>query len=343
MTDELAEAAKARLPRAVWDFAAGGAGAERTLAANRAAFDRVALVPRVLTGSVPDPATRLLGTGMTMPVAVAPVAYLRMYHPDGDLAVAAAARRAGIPFTAAMLGSHTIEEIRPDWFQLYWPRDRGLMLDLVRRAERAGCSALMVTVDMPVMARRDRDVRNRFTLPDGVTAANLVPDGRAREGSTVVAHTNTLFDPAVSWADLDWLRSRTALPIALKGVLDPRDAARAVAAGVDAVVVSNHGGRQLDGAVPAVDALPGVREAVGEHSQVLLDSGVRSGLDVVRALALGADGVLIGRPLVWALSVGGTDGAAHVLRSLRDELCEVLALTGCGTVGDARELATARM
>jgi 4-hydroxymandelate oxidase len=342
VTDELAEAAKARLPRAVWDFAAGGAGAEHTLAANRAAFDRVTLVPRILAGTVPDPATRLLGTGMTMPVAVAPIAYLRMYHPDGDLAVVAAARRAGVPFTAAMLGSHAIEDVRPDWFQLYWPHDRGLMLDLVRRAEQAGCSALVVTVDMPVMARRDRDVRNRFTLPDGVTAANLVPAGRARDGGTVAAHTNALFDPAVSWADLDWLRSRTDLPIALKGVLDPRDATRALAAGADALVVSNHGGRQLDGAVPAIAALPGIREAVGERAQILLDSGVRGGLDVVRALALGADGVLIGRPLVWGLSVGGTDGAAHVLGSLRDELCEVMALTGCATVRDARALSTVR-
>jgi 4-hydroxymandelate oxidase len=270
---------------------------------------------------------------MTMPVAVAPIAYLRMYHPDGDLAVVAAARRAGVPFTAAMLGSHAIEDVRPDWFQLYWPHDRGLMLDLVRRAEQAGCSALVVTVDMPVMARRDRDVRNRFTLPDGVTAANLVPAGRARDGGTVAAHTNALFDPAVSWADL---------PIALKGVLDPRDATRALAAGADALVVSNHGGRQLDGAVPAIAALPGIREAVGERAQILLDSGVRGGLDVVRALALGADGVLIGRPLVWGLSVGGTDGAAHVLGSLRDELCEVMALTGCATVRDARALSTVR-
>lgn len=328
----IATLARTRLPRAIWDFAAGGSGEERTLAANREALDRVTLTPRVLAGAVPDTTTSLLGSVVEVPLATAPMAYLRLFHPDGELGMAAAARQAGVPFTTGILSSHPVEEIKPGigWFQLYWLRDRGTMLELVHRAEESGCTALVVTVDMPVMATRRRDMQNRFTLPGEVTAANF----RARKDNavTVAEGTNATFDPVIGWDDLDWLRAVTRLPIALKGVLDPRDAVRAVDAGVDAVVVSNHGGRQLDGAIPAISALPEVAGAVDGQAQVFLDSGVRSGLDVLRALALGADGVLVGRPLLWGLAAGGAAGARHVLALLATELREVMALAGCADV-----------
>jgi 4-hydroxymandelate oxidase len=337
----LAVAARARLPHDIWDFAAGGSGAELTLAANRAAFDEVGLVPRVLTGGGVDPSARLVRDAAAMPVAVAPMAYQRLYHPDGELAMAEAARRASVPFVISTVSSRTIEEIAKVeavcWFQLYWLRDRSAVLELVQRAEAAGCTALMVTVDVPVMANRRRDLRNRFTLPDHIRPANL---GAGLGMTSVKVHTDLVFDAAVSWADLEWLREHTSLPLVLKGVLDPRDACLAADLGVAAVVVSNHGGRQLDGAAPSAAVLPAVVDAVADRLDVLVDSGVRGGTDVLRALALGAAGVLVGRPLLWGLAVAGVAGVTHTLELFREELVEALRLAGCADVRSARELRT---
>ncbi|MER7473447.1 alpha-hydroxy acid oxidase, partial [Micromonospora sp. NPDC000018] len=306
---DFAERARAVLPADVWDFIEGGSGTETTLAANRRALDRVAVLPRVLRGvAAPRTDTRLLGAPCALPVAVAPMAYQRLVHPDGETALAAAAGAAGVPYVASTLSSVPIEEIAATgaavWFQLYWLRDRGLVADLLDRAHAAGCTALTVTVDVPIMGRRLRDVRNSFAIPPHVVAANL-PAGRdalahaAMPGvSAVAAHTGEVFAPALSWADLDWLRGRTALPLVVKGILDPRDAELAAAAGADAVVVSNHGGRQLDGAPATATMLPEVVTAVADRCEVLLDSGVRGGVDVLRALALGARGVLVGRPML---------------------------------------------
>ncbi|MEU3456936.1 alpha-hydroxy acid oxidase [Micromonospora sp. NPDC006766] len=348
---DFAELARAVLPADVWDFVAGGSGTETTLTANRVALDRVAVLPRVLTG-VDRPRTdaALPGGTYAMPVAVAPMAYQKLLHPDGEPALAAAAKTAGVPYVASTLSSTPIEEIATAggtvWFQLYWLRDRGLVADLLGRAHAAGCAAVMVTVDVPVLGRRLRDVRNGFALPPHVAAANL-PEGRddlAHQGtpgvSAVAAHTSAVFAPALSWADLAWLRARTTLPLLVKGVLDPRDAVRAAETGADAVVVSNHGGRQLDGAPAAVAALPEVVAAVGERCAVLLDSGVRSGTDVLRALALGAAGVLVGRPLLWALAAGGRAGAEAALALLAAELRDALTLTGCADPAAARHLRT---
>ncbi|HET9143254.1 alpha-hydroxy acid oxidase [Actinophytocola sp.] len=326
--------AQARLPKGVWDFIAGGSGAETTLAANRAALDAVALLPRVLVGvETPDTSCQLLKSEASMPVATAPMAYQRLAHPDGELAMASAARDAGIPFLLSTFSTVAIEDVvavgGTVWFQLYWLRQRALVEELVGRAEESGCQAMVVTVDVPVLGRRLRDARNDFQVPPDVLAANL-PD------ATVT--TEDYLSPVVSWPDLEWLRERTTLPLVVKGVLDPRDAVRAIGLGADAVVVSNHGGRQLDGAASSAAALPAVVDAVAGQGEVLLDSGIRDGTDVLRALALGASGVLLGRPLLWGLAVAGAEGAAQVLRLLLEELRTALRIAGCPTPAAARAL-----
>ncbi|MEU4288641.1 alpha-hydroxy acid oxidase [Kribbella sp. NPDC026596] len=351
MADTLADyesLAAAVLPTEVRDFVAGGSGSETTLRHNRAALDAITLTPRVLAGvDDPDTACTLLGSQFAMPVAVAPMAYQRLLHPDGELLLASAAAAAGIPYVIGTLSSYPLEKIAataPSWFQLYWLRDRGLVAALVDRAADAGCTALMVTVDVPVMGRRLRDVRNSFALPPEVVAANIVDmvteAHTAVPGlSAVAAHTASAFDPAVSWSDLEWLRRSSELPLVVKGILDPRDARRAVDAGADGVVVSNHGGRQFDGAPASIDALGPVVEAVGNDCAVLLDSGIRSGTDIAKAIALGASAVLVGRPLLWALAVEAVDDA---LTLLRQELRDAMLLTGCEDLAALARLTTGR-
>jgi 4-hydroxymandelate oxidase len=337
------------LPASVADFVAGGSDAETSLAANRAALDSVFVEPRVLraAGDVRTD-TRLLGRDCAQPVAIAPLAYHRLVHPDGELATARAARAAGIPFTVSTLSSVPIEDVVAEggdvWFQLYWPRDRAATFELVRRAERAGCVGLVLTVDVPWMGRRLRDVRNEFALPAGVGAAHFAGATAAEVAgsgaSALATHTAQAFEPALTWDDLAELRRRCELPLVVKGILAPEDAERAAGLGADAIVVSNHGGRQLDGAVPPVHRVAAVRAAVAERCQVLLDSGIRGGLDVLRALALGADGVLLGRPTLWGLACGGQAGLDRVLALLAQELRDALGLAGCRTPGEARQLRT---
>jgi 4-hydroxymandelate oxidase len=348
---DIERAAAAVLPADVWDFVAGGSGGETTLAANRAALDRIFLVSRVLRGvSGCTTDATLLGQPARMPVAVAPVAYQRLVHPDGELAAARAAKLAGVPFTARTLSSVPIEEITAIggtvWFQLYWLRDTAQSLALVRRAEDAGCQAIMLTVDVPWMGRRLRDVRNGFALPDHVRAANITTSStahRQRAGASAVAvHTSQAFSSAVTWSSVATLRERTRLPLVLKGILAPEDALRAVEFGVDAIVVSNHGGRQLDGALPSIDALAEVAPAVGKSCEIMLDSGIRGGTDVLKALALGAAGVLVGRPLIWGLAMAGEAGARRVLDLLADELRDALGLSGCDSVAAAGQLRAVR-
>lgn len=340
--------AAAVLPEGIYDFVAGGSGSELTVRRNRAALDSITLTPRVLAGiDEPDTSCMLLGSQLTMPVAVAPMAYQRLVHVEGELVLASAAAAAGIPSVISTLSSVPLEKIAavaPSWFQLYWLRDRRVVASLVDRAVEAGCSALMVTVDVPVMGRRLRDVRNSFALPPEVVAANIVDMVTeahfAVPGlSAVAAHTASAFDPAVSWSDLEWLRSASELPLVVKGILDPQDAKRAVEVGADGVVVSNHGGRQLDGAPASIDALGPVVDAVGKHCTVLLDGGVRAGVDVLKALALGASAVLVGRPLLWALAVDAVDEA---LTLLRRELRDAMLLAGCADLAAVARLTTGR-
>nr|WP_202894042.1 alpha-hydroxy acid oxidase [Kribbella italica] len=323
----------------VGDFISGGSGAELTLRGNRSALDRVRITPRVMAGvEAADPSGRLVGSASEMPVAVAPMAYQRLVHPEGELELAQAAADAGVPYVISTLSSYPLEKIPGEcWFQLYWLRDRAVVEGLVDRA--AGCSALVVTVDVPVMGRRLRDVRNGFALPDDVVAANLQTTREAHAAvpgvSAVAAHTASAFSPTVSWDDLEWLKRRTELPLVVKGILDPRDARRAAEIGATAVVVSNHGGRQLDGAVASIDALPEVVDAVGNDIDVLMDSGIRSGTDVLKALAVGASGVLIGRPLLWALAVDACDEAFGLLRT---EVTDAMLLAGCADLAAVKGL-----
>ncbi|WP_052489819.1 alpha-hydroxy acid oxidase [Streptomyces sp. 150FB] len=349
--DDVERIARESLPADVWDFVSGGSGAEATLSANRAALRRIELIPRVLRDVEHcTTETTLFGDSLAMPVATAAFAYQRLVHPEGEVAAARAAKAAGVPFTVGTLSSCPVEAITEIggtvWFQLYWLRDREKTFELVRRAEDAGCRALMLTVDVPWMGRRLRDVRNRFVLPAGVEAANLTWGSSSEahrspaSGSAVASHTQAALAPSLTWTDVEELRSRTTLPLILKGVLAAEDARRAADMGVDAVVVSNHGGRQLDGAVASIDALAPVVAAVDGDCRVLFDSGVRHGTDVLKALALGADGVLLGRPVLWGLAAAGEQGVRRVLELVAEELLDALGLAGCGSVAEARAINT---
>ncbi|EWC60333.1 L-lactate dehydrogenase [Actinokineospora spheciospongiae] len=340
---DFAAAAAATLPGEVWDYLDGGAGAEWTLRENTAAFARRTLRPRVLTDvSRVSPATTLLGAALPHPVGIAPTAYHRLVHPDGEVATATGA--AGALHVVSMFASTPLADIAaaasgPLWMQLYWLRDRAVLLDLVRRAEAAGFDALVLTVDTPTVARRPRDARNGFTVPPGVAAVNVAASVMAsshvaQDGSSAIErHSREQFDQTTTWADLAWLRERSPLPLVLKGILTAEDTRLARAHGVDAVIVSNHGGRQLDGAPATVDALTEVVDAAA-GLPVLLDGGVRSGRDALVALALGARAVLLGRPVVWGLAHAGADGVRAVLNLVVDELTEAMTLTGRPTLAD---------
>jgi 4-hydroxymandelate oxidase len=346
---DLERAAAAVLPPDVWDFITGGSGTESSLRANLASFEQIHLVPRVLRDVAGcTAAATLLGREASAPLAVAPMAYHRLVHPDGEPAVARAARDAGVPFVTGTLSSYPLEEIAAQggrlWLQLYWLNDEARLFDLVDRAEAAGCEALMLTVDLPWMGRRLRDVRNRFSLPLDVQAAHLA-DGAASlahasgsRTSAVAEHTKSFMTASLSWEHVERLRERTGLRLILKGVLDPADAQQAADRGVDAIVVSNHGGRQLDGAVPPMAVLPEIRDVVDGRCEILVDGGVRTGSDIVKALALGASGVLVGRPVFWGLATGGQAGVEGVLRMLAEELRDSLGLAGCASVEAARSL-----
>jgi 4-hydroxymandelate oxidase len=345
---EYEAAARALLPATAFDYIAGGSGDELTLRANRAAFARRQIVPRVLRG-IEHPALRttVLGQPVELPVLLAPVGFHRLCHSDGEKASARAARAAGTIFISSTAATYALEEVAPEagawWFQLYVLRDRGLSRHLVQRAEAAGASALVVTVDTPVLGRREADERNRFALPDGVTWANFTDPRYASmtalpDGSSLAAYVAQGIDSTLSWTDLDWLASITSLPVTPKGILHPEDARIAIDHGARALVVSNHGGRQLDGAIATLDALPGIAEAVDGRIEILLDGGVRRGSDVLKALALGARAVLIGRPYLWGLAVAGEAGARQVLELLATELKRDLALCGLGSVEEAAQL-----
>lgn len=343
------EARKAMTPAAI-GYVIGNAGTGRTGRENREAFDRRRLVPRMLRDvSARDLSVTLFGQRLPVPVLLAPIASQTVLHPEGELATVRGATDAGVPVVLSTGSSHSLEEVAraaPDgqrWFQFYWPSDRAVAESLVRRAEAGGYTALVLTVDAPAFGYRPTDMDNGY-LPflHGAGLANFTSDPAFRaglptdaDGRAVVEHWARVFgNPALSWDDLPWLRELTELPILLKGVLHPDDARRAREYGVDGLVVSNHGGRQLDGSVAALDALPAVRAAVGPDLPVLLDSGVRTGSDVLKALALGANAVLYGRPYLYGLALDGREGVAHVLRCLLADLDLALALAGCPAVAD---------
>lgn len=314
--------AAAKLPREVYDYYAGGAGSEWTLRENRAAFHRWVLRPRVLLGVAErDTSTEILGTPISFPVIAGPWAFQALAHPDGEVAVARAAAAAGTISVFSSTSSHAIEAVAAatagrKWFQLYVHQDRGFTRDTLRRAHEAGFEAIVFTVDAPYLGKRERDRRNEL---------HLQAEARGQELD---------LDPAISWDDLAWIREDAPIPLLIKGILTAEDARIAVEHGVDGIVVSNHGGRQLDGSLAALDALVEVVEAVEGRCEVLMDGGIRRGTDVLKALALGARAVLVARPVAWGLAAAGEAGAAHVLQILREELDLAMALCGCRSIRD---------
>ncbi|MGZ5306354.1 MAG: alpha-hydroxy acid oxidase [Actinomycetota bacterium] len=321
--DDYELVAREQLPSDVYDFYAGGAGDEWTLAENRRAFDRWCLRPRVLRAAGnPDPSTSILGTSVSFPVLVAPWAFQSMAHPEGERATARAAAAAGTIMVVSSTATDVLEEVAaasdaPKWWQLYIFEDRDATTDMLARVVEARYAAICLTVDLPVFGLRHRDARHGFVPPIGSSSPRL------------------LHDPMLSWDDVAWVRERTpGLPLLVKGVLTAEDAELAVAAGVDGIIVSNHGGRQLDWSPAGLTALPEVADAVAGRVPVLVDGGVRRGTDVVKALALGADAVLAGRPFIWGLAVDGEAGVVDALRILRLELENAMALCGCRTVAE---------
>jgi lactate 2-monooxygenase len=343
---QLEQAAEQALEAEPRGYLFGGAGTEDTMRANLEAFRRHRIVPRMLNDvSERDLSRTVLGTHMPAPVLMAPIGVQSIVHPEGELASARAAASLGVPYIASTAASHTLEQIAeacgdgPRWYQLYWPRGEELAASFVTRAERAGYEAIVVTLDTWMLGWRPRDLQLAY-LPflQSIGIANYLADPVFRaalpappeeDPQAAVGHFVGLFsNPTVTWEDLEFLRSTTSLPIVLKGILSADDALLAAEHGVDGVIVSNHGGRQVDGAIASLDALPAVVEALEGRLPVLLDSGVRSGSDALKALALGAHAVLLGRPYMWGLALDGEQGVSRVLRAFLGELDLALALSG---------------
>lgn len=337
--------ARERLTAMAWEYISGGAGDELTLRWNRDAYDRIKLKPRVLVDvSRLDTRVNLFGRELPFPILLAPAAYQKLVHADGELATAKGADRATM--VVSTMASVSIEEIaaatkQPPWFQLYVQPDRGFTKALVQRAEAAGCQALVVTVDTPIPGLRNREERIKFALPPGIERPNL--KGLNTAGSSHLPKENeiynALFDARLTWKDVEWLRSLTRLPVLLKGVLNPDDADQAVKSGASGVIVSNHGSRNIDTLPATIEALPEVAAKVAGRIPVLVDGGIRRGTDVLKALALGARAVLIGRPYLYGLGVAGADGVNRVVSILRREFEMALALTGRTSIAELGESA----
>lgn len=365
--DDLRSIARRRLPRGVFDYIDGGAEDESTMAANAAAFGRRTFSPRVLRDvSEVDISSTLLGRELDYPLVLAPTGFTRIAHPDGELAVARAAKRAGLPYALSTLGTRSIEEVAEVgsdrlWFQVYTWRDRDLVADMVRRAAASGYEAICLTVDTAVLGRRERDVRRGFTLPpkiglstilDGamhpgwawgfltsepIVFANVAGNASVGDGSdaiTLAEYVSEQFDPGLSWDDVDWLREHWDGPIVVKGIQSVEDARIAVERGVDAIAISNHGGRQLDSAPATLDLVPPIAEAVGGAIEIICDGGIRRGSDIVKAVALGANAVMTGRPYLYGLGAAGEAGVDQVLSNFASEMQRTMALIGCPQLAD---------
>ena len=328
------------------DYYASGSWDEITLRDNRTAFERYKLRPRMLVDvSQRDLSTQILGQSLQLPILIAPMAFQCLAHPEGEIATAKAAATLGSVMVLSTLSTQSMEDVAsvknqvPQWFQLYVHRDRALTRTLVERAHASGFQALCLTVDAPMLGKREKDMHNQFVLPPDMELANLstlkelqIPYESGESG--LFAYFLEQINPALTWTDLEWLQSLSPLPVVVKGILRGDDALRAVEHGAKAVIVSNHGGRQLDGAIASIDALSDVVAAVGDKVDVLVDGGIRRGTDVLKALALGAKAVLLGRPVLWGLTVGGEAGVQHAIELLRDELDLAMALSGCAKLQD---------
>jgi L-lactate dehydrogenase (cytochrome) len=364
--EDLRRIARRRLPGGLFDYIDGGAEDERTLAANEAAFARVIFRPRVLCGITKvDTTASLLGQPLSYPLVLAPTGFTRIADPAGELAVARAAERAELPYTLSTLGTRSIEEVRSVsggrlWFQVYLWRDRGLVREMIARAAAARYEALVLTVDTAVLGRRERDVRRGFSLPPSIGPRTIVDGARhpawtwaflraepirfanvagrdVGDGASPVTlsdYINTQFDPGLSWADVEWLRSIWSGPLVVKGIQTIEDARRAAAAGVEAIALSNHGGRQLDGAPAIFDLVAPVADAVGERPEIICDGGIRRGSDIIKALAAGARAAMAGRAYLYALGAAGEAGVDCLLRWFRADLLRTMTLLGAATIGD---------
>ena len=361
----LRDLARRALPRPIFDFADGGAEDERTLRRNEAAFSDIALIPRPLNGAATrDISVELFGAKLSMPVLIGPTGLSGLFWPGGEIAAARAASAAGTGYCLSHASVCTIEELAaagaaPRWMQIFIYRDRGFTRAFVERAAAAGYDALVLTTDNQLLGNRERDIRNGFSIPPRfgardlaamagklpwltrmsrelprVTFANYVRPGESADIRDIAARMGALLDPGMSWRDIDWLRGIWKGPLLLKGILHPGEAAEAVKRGIDGLIVSNHGGRQLDGALATIEALPAIVAAVNGAIPVLLDGGVRRGADVVKALTLGATACLIARPQLCGLAVAGEAGVAHVLDILRREIHRVMGLMGASSIGD---------
>jgi 4-hydroxymandelate oxidase len=331
--EEFEAAARDCLDPSVYDYYAGGAEDEVTVRTNREAFQNLRLRYRVLVDvSRVNLETRLLGMPLAIPVILAPTALHRLAHPEGERATARAAAASGTLMTLSTVSSVALEEVAAAapagarWFQLYCYDDREETAALVARAHRAGYRALVLTVDAPILGRRERDVRNRFAVPDGFAAH---PSKKPRAVSGQWPLSSLIGQPSLDWSDVDWIRSLSPLPLVVKGIVRGDDALRALDAGAAAIWVSNHGGRQLDTAIPTAEALPEIVAAVAGRAPIVVDGGIRRGTDVLKALALGATAAAIGRPQLWGLAAAGEEGVARVLAALSDELALAMALSGC--------------
>ncbi len=360
---DLRQLAWQRLPRALFDYIDGGAQDEVTLRANQADFNNFTLVQRVLRDvTTRDQSVTVLGQKYDLPLILSPTGMTGIFWPNGALEAARAASDAGAGFCLSSMSTSTVEDIKkvakqPTWFQLYVMRDRGMSRELIERAKAAGCSALVLTVDLAMQGQRDRDVHNGLTIPPTMDVSNMLnfamrpgwvwryltgpkvlPASLVKPGQntlfTIAGYVNSQFDQSVTWKDIEWAKSIWGGPLALKGILDPKDAKLAVDHGIDAVIVSNHGGRQLDGVRSAISALPDVVDAVAGRADVLLDGGVRRGTDVLKAVALGAKACMIGRPYMYGLAAKGRAGVTQALELLRNEIDLALALSGCGRLSE---------
>ena len=348
--EDLEQKARSVLSPEAFDYVAGGAGSEDTMRANLAAFGRWRLVPRLLRNVARrDLGVKLFGRRLPLPVLLAPIGVQGILHREAELASARAAASIGVPLVVSTVSSRPLEEVAaamgdaPRWFQLYWPRSDQLAASLLSRAQQAGYGAIVVTLDTYLLAWRERDIRNAYLpflhgeglanyLTDPVFCASAGADPRQDPRRALEYFAQVFSDPSRTWADLARLRKTTSLPILVKGILHPDDARLAVDHGVDGVIVSNHGGRQLDGAIAALDALPQVVRAVGDRTVVLFDSGIRRGSDVVKAIALGARAVLLGRPYAYGLAIGGEQGVRDVLLNLHADIDLTLGLAGCASL-----------
>jgi len=363
--EDLRALARRRVPRAFFDYADSGSYSEETLRANRADLEHIKLRQRVLVDvSDRSLATTILGQKVAAPFALAPIGLCGLLHGDGEILAAQAANEAAIPYTLSTMSICSIEEVaeatrRPFWFQLYVIKDRGFSKDILSRAAEAKCNVLVLTVDLQVLGQRHRDIKNGMTVPPEIRLANIIDiatkpawawsilKGKRKTFGNLAGHVKGMenanvlaawvqnqFDQALSWKDVEWIKKIWPGKLVIKGILDPEDARTAVRLGADAIVVSNHGGRQLDGALSSISALPAIAQAVGSDTEVLFDGGIRTGADVMRALALGARACLIGRAFVYGLGAGGKAGVSKAIDILKNELSVTMALTGTNRIAE---------